>query len=93
MDVSQHRGETVVPFTQVTTEDMDGEWIEGRIFPGCRLTVRAPSAFFDPLTGCLITEPVKLTNALMPQPRTFDRKTLQQWWIKCAGALPRLEVN
>lgn len=70
-------------------QDMD-EWVEGRIFPGSLLTVRAPAAFFDPLTGCLITEPVQLTNSLMPQPRTFDRKTLQQWWINCAGALPRL---
>ncbi|BDA51593.1 probable E3 ubiquitin-protein ligase LIN-2 [Coccomyxa sp. Obi] len=48
----------------------------GALFPGSPVGVQAPSSFFDPLTGRLMTEPVKLINTN----ETFDRTSVQTWY-------------
>lgn len=52
----------------------------GALFPGSPVGVQAPSSFFDPLTGSLMTEPVKLVNTN----EVFDRTSLQTWYRRSA---------
>ncbi|CAL8465721.1 g5257 [Coccomyxa elongata] len=60
-----------------TPRDVGKEvYTKGALFPGSPVGVQAPSSFFDPLTGSLMTEPVKLVNTN----ETFDRTSLQSWY-------------
>ena len=60
--------------------------VRGPIYKDSPLTVRAPAQFFDCLTGSLITEPVRLRRSpCSTQGRTFDRRSLQEWFRKYPG--------
>ncbi|BDA47592.1 probable U-box domain-containing protein 17 at C-terminar half [Coccomyxa sp. Obi] len=50
----------------------------GSLYPGSLAKVKAPTSFFDPLTGSLMTEPVRLLNTNS----VFDRRSLQAWYRK-----------
>ncbi|CAL8471968.1 g11510 [Coccomyxa elongata] len=50
----------------------------GSLYPGSLAKVKAPTSFFDPLTGSLMTEPVRLLNTNS----VFDRRSLQAWYWK-----------
>ena len=54
----------------------------GYLLRGSPVRIVAPDEFLDPVTDCLILEPVTLLNT----DTTLDRLTLQEWLR--AGALP-----
>ena len=56
----------------------------GYLLRGSPVRIVAPGEFLDPVTDCLILEPVTLLNT----GTTLDRLTLQQWLR--AGACPAL---
>ena len=61
--------------------------VRGPLLQDSALTVQAPAEFFDRLTGCLITEPVKLTRSTCAlRGQTFDRRSLQDWFRMYPGA-------
>lgn len=62
---------------------MGGGERSGPLFPSSTLTITAPAAYFDPLSGCLITEPVKLEKCNLAASQTFNRTSLEQWF-RCA---------
>ena len=63
-------------------------FVRGPIFQDSALTVQAPAEFFDRLTGCLITEPVKLMRSThVSHGQTFDRRSLQHWFRMYPGAI------
>ena len=59
----------------------------GYLLRGSPVRIVAPDEFLDPVTDCLILEPVTLLNT----DTTLDRLTLQEWLR--AGALPRLFLS
>ena len=56
----------------------------GYLLRGSPVRIVAPGEFLDPVTDCLILEPVTLLNT----DTTLDRLTLQEWLR--AGAFPAL---